>query len=159
MVDIETHRIIDIIDSRETKAVEVWLGSFPNLEVISRDGARTYSSASTNSHPEAIQVSDRFHLLKNLSEAAENYMRRLFSSRLVIPATIATQNKEMQALYDTRNRRERILYAQQKRKEGYTKTDIALLLHSSITTISKYLAIVEYDIPKARENAREVISV
>ncbi|WP_242992464.1 transposase [Faecalicatena contorta] len=156
MVDIETHRILDIIDSRETKQVEKWLGSYPNLQVVSRDGARTYSSATSHSHPDALQVSDRFHLLKNLSEAAEKYMRRLFPSRLVIPATSKSQSAEMQALYNTRNRSERILFAQQKRKEGYTINDIALLLHSSVTTISKYLSIPEAEIPKAKGNAREI---
>jgi transposase len=75
MVDLETHRIIDIIDSRETKQVEDWLKSYPNLVVISRDGAQTYSSASTNSHPDALQISDRFHLLKNLSDAVQKCKR------------------------------------------------------------------------------------
>ena len=41
MVDLESHRIIDIIDSRETKSVEKWLGTYPNLQVISRDGSVT----------------------------------------------------------------------------------------------------------------------
>ena len=40
MVDLETHRIIDIIDSRETQQVEEWLKSYPNLQVISRNAAR-----------------------------------------------------------------------------------------------------------------------
>ena len=69
MVNLDTHRIIDIIDSRETKKVEEWLKSYPNLKVISRDGAQTYSSAASNAHPDAVQVSDRFHLLKNLCTA------------------------------------------------------------------------------------------
>lgn len=156
MVDLETHRIVDIIDSRETKAVAEWLKTYPNLNVISRDGAQAYASASTNSHPEALQISDRFHLLKNLSEAVEKYMRRLFPSRLEIPATTATQSQQMQALYDTRNRYERIMFAQMKRDEGYTINDIALLLHSSVTTISKYLALPEDKIPKKNVIAREV---
>ncbi len=87
MVDLESHRIIDIIDSRETKDVENWLKIYPNLQVISRDGAQTYSSAATNSHPNALQISDRFHLLKNLSESVEKYMRRLYPSRLAVPST------------------------------------------------------------------------
>jgi len=33
--------------------------------------------------------------------------------------------------------------------------DIALLLHSATTTIQKYLAIPESEIPEVRENARE----
>lgn len=65
MVDLDTHRIIDIIDSRETTAVAEWLKTYPNLSVISRDGAQAYASASSNSHPEALQISDRFHLLKS----------------------------------------------------------------------------------------------
>lgn len=34
MVDLETHRIIDIIDSREIKQVKEWLKSYPNLKII-----------------------------------------------------------------------------------------------------------------------------
>ena len=154
MVDLESHRIIDIIDSRETKDVEKWLRTYPNLQVISRDGAQTYSSAATNSHPCALQISDRFHLLKNLSEAVEKYMRRLFPSRLVIPST-TTLNAEMQALYNTRNWSERIRFARQKRSEGYTVNDIALLLHSATTTINRYLAIPEDEIPESQENVME----
>lgn len=156
MVDLETHRIVDIIDSRETKKVAKWLESYPNLEVISRDGAQTYASASRKSHPNALQVSDRFHLLKNLSEAVEMHMKSLFPSRLAILATEATQGIEMQALYNTRNRGERIRYAQQKRAEGYTISDIALLLHSAESTISRYLAIRKDEIPESKENAREM---
>ena len=106
MVDLESHRIIDLLDSRETGKVEEWLKSYPNIQVISRDGAQTYASAAANSHPGALQISDRFHLLKNLSGAVEEYMYRLFPSRLAVPAV--SQNPEMQALYDTRNRTERI---------------------------------------------------
>ena len=109
MVDLESHRIIDLLDSRETGKVEEWLKSYPNIQVISRDGAQTYASAAANSHPGALQISDRFHLLKNLSGAVEEYMYRLFPSRLAVPAV--SQNPEMQALYDTRNRTERILFA------------------------------------------------
>lgn len=154
MVDLESHRIIDIIDSRETKNVEKWLKTYPNLQVITRDGAQTYSSAATNSHPHALQISDRFHLLKNLSKSVEKYMRRLFPSRLVIPST-TTQNAEIQALYNTRNRSERIRFAQKKRSEGYTVNDIALLLHSATTTISRYLSIPEDEIPELKENVME----
>lgn len=155
MVDIESHRIIDIIESRETATVTEWLKTYPNLSIISRDGAQAYASASSNSHPEALQISDRFHLLKNLSDAIEKYMRRLFPSRLEIPATEATQSPAMQALYNTSNRSERIKFAQLKRDEGYTINDIALLLHSSVTTISKYLAIPKDEIPKEHINSRE----
>lgn len=82
MVDLESHRIIDLISSRETTNVANWLATFPNIQVISRDGAATYSSAATGSHPEAIQVSDRFHLIKWLSEAINKYIIREFPARI-----------------------------------------------------------------------------
>lgn len=34
MVNLENHRIIDRIPSRETSTVEKWLSTFPNIEVV-----------------------------------------------------------------------------------------------------------------------------
>jgi hypothetical protein len=155
MVNLKTHKIVDIIPSRDTNDVKKWLDTFPNLKIISRDGAFTYASAATNSHPSAIQISDRFHLLKNLSEAIGKYIVRTFPSRVEVPAvTIATP--EMQALYDTANRSMRIKYARQKRMEGLTISDIALLLHSSPATISKYLKIPEDKITEDKKISKEL---
>lgn len=153
LVDIDTHRIIDVIDSRETEKVAEWLKTYPNLEVICRDGAQTYASAAKNAHPDAVQVSDRFHLLKNLSDAVKEYIYRAFPSRVVL--SCGGPSPEMQALYDTRNTRERILFARKKREEGHTVSDIALLLHASNTTVKKYLSMPEEDIPLPTENVRE----
>jgi DNA-binding transcriptional MerR regulator len=80
-------------------------------------------------------------------------MYRLFPSRLSISAVL--QNPEIRALYDTRNRVERIFFAHKKRQEGYTINDIELLLHLATTTIQRYLAVPENEIPKVKENARE----
>ena len=68
MIDIETHQIIDMIKSRQEEDVTEWLKTYPNLEIISRDGGIMYKSSSDKAHPEAKQVSDRFHILKNLTE-------------------------------------------------------------------------------------------
>ena len=142
MVDLGSHRIIDLIPSRETADVRKWLATFPHIQVVSRDGASTYSSATTNAHPDAIQISDRFHLIKGLSEAINKYIVREFPARVEIPAAEAI-SEEMKALYNTSNRTLRIRFAHQKRKEGLTVADIALLLHSCPTTVRKYLVIPE----------------
>lgn len=155
MVDIESHRIIDLLDSRDKEPVAQWLKTFPNLKVVSRDGSLTYSSAISDSHPNAIQVSDRFHLLKNLSEALEKYMLRLFPARLEIPATQTSRTPEMQALLDTRNRAQRIRFSKLKYSEGFTVSEIALVMHASISTISKYLLIKDEDIPDDINSVRE----
>ncbi len=155
MVDIESHRIIDLLNSRDKEPVTQWLKTFPNIQVVSRDGSHTYSSAIAESHPDAIQVSDRFHLLKNLSEAIEKYMLRLFPARLEIPATEISRTPEMQALLDTRNRAQRIRFSKQKYSEGFTVSEIALVMRASISTIRKYLSINEKDIPEDISSTRE----
>jgi len=40
MVDMNTNRIIDMIETRESEPVTEWLRSYPNLRVVSRDGSR-----------------------------------------------------------------------------------------------------------------------
>lgn len=154
MVDLETHRIIDIISSRETSYVRKWLESYPNLKIISRDGSSAYAAAAANSHPHAVQISYRFHLIKGLSEAITKYIIREFPSRVEIPITTVV-TPEMRALYDTSKCAQRIMYVHQKQKKWFTISEIALLLHSGTTTISKYLSIPENEIPEDRKISRE----
>lgn len=82
-------------------------------------------------------------------------MLRLFPARLEILVTAATRTPEMQALLDTRNRAQRIRFARKKHKEDLTVNEIALLMHSSLSTISKYLAMKEEEIPVDISSARE----
>ena len=65
-----------VVASREQKEVVEWLKSYTNLRVVSRDGSITYRNAISEAHPEAIQVSDRFHLYKNLTNYAIEYLKK-----------------------------------------------------------------------------------
>jgi transposase len=87
MVDIETGRIVDMIYSRESAEVVAWLKTYPNISVVSRDGSLTYAHAISAAHPSAIQVSDRFHLVKGLTDAARKYVIGLISPRFRIEST------------------------------------------------------------------------
>jgi transposase len=69
LCDLEQHKVIDLLPDRDTASVEQWLRSHPGTEIVSRDRASAYSDAVNNAAPEAIQVADRWHLLRNLSEA------------------------------------------------------------------------------------------
>jgi len=84
MVDLKTNRIIDMIETRDYEPVYEWLKSYPNLEIVSRDGSITYKNAIETSHPEATQVSDRFHLLKNLTTYAMEYLKKKLSAQVAI---------------------------------------------------------------------------
>ena len=43
---------------------------------MSRDGSLQYAAAITQAHPNAIQVSDRFHVIKNISEHSKDGFKR-----------------------------------------------------------------------------------
>lgn len=84
MVDIDTHKVIDIINSRELEDVKKWLDTYKNLNIVSRDGSNIYRNAISKSHPSAIQITDRFHLIKNLSEYCREYLKSKFKANVVI---------------------------------------------------------------------------
>ena len=46
----------------------------PGIELITRDRSAVYANAVTAACPDAVQVADRWHLLKNLSEAFERFL-------------------------------------------------------------------------------------
>lgn len=87
MINIETRRVVDLLESREIKDVSEWLKTFPNIQIVSRDGAPSYAAAINNTHPGALQVSDRFHLLKNLTDYAKQIMTRILNVKVEIPIT------------------------------------------------------------------------
>lgn len=76
MIDINTHAVIDMLESREQAEVAEWLKSYPNIMIISRDGSITYRNSITEAHPNAMQISDRFHLLKNLTDYSIEYLKK-----------------------------------------------------------------------------------
>jgi len=86
MVDIDSKRIVDMLESRESAEVTEWLKTYPNIEVVSRDGSPVYAKAINEAHPEAVQISDRFHLIKNLTDSAKEYLSELFSVRFRVAA-------------------------------------------------------------------------
>ena len=77
MVDAETGQIVDMLESRESTEVSKWLATYPNLKVVSRDGSQMYAKAIRTAHPDALQVSNRFHIFKGLAEAAKQFILSL----------------------------------------------------------------------------------
>ena len=74
LVDLEKRKPIDLLPNREVETVKKWLEAHPGIEIISRDRARCYSQAAELGAPQAIQVADRWHLLKNLGDALKRLL-------------------------------------------------------------------------------------
>ena len=76
LVDLERHRVIDLLPDRTSETVKVWLQGHPEIEVISRDRASSYADAARQGAPQATQVADRFHLTKNVREKLKDLLDR-----------------------------------------------------------------------------------
>jgi transposase len=77
LVDLERRRIIDLLPQRDGAALKTWLQAHPGIEVITRDRSAAFAQAVTEAAPQAKQVADRWHLLKNLRETIEGLLKRL----------------------------------------------------------------------------------
>jgi transposase len=73
LVDLEKRKPIDLLPNREIETVKKWLEAHPEIEIISRDRATCYSQAAELGAPQAIQIADRWHLLKNLGDALKRF--------------------------------------------------------------------------------------
>ena len=43
IIDLDTHRIIDILADREAESVRKWLAAHPEIEIVSRDRGGAYA--------------------------------------------------------------------------------------------------------------------
>ena len=68
LVDLERHQVIDLLPDRDAATLAEWLKRHPEIELITRDRAGVYQQAAALGAPQAQQVADRWHLLKNLRE-------------------------------------------------------------------------------------------
>jgi len=77
LVDLETRRVVDLLPDRSASGTAAWLKAHPRAEIICRDRHGLYAQGAREGAPQARQVADRFHLLRNLRELLE---RNLASS-------------------------------------------------------------------------------
>ncbi|HLZ57844.1 MAG TPA: ISL3 family transposase [Ktedonosporobacter sp.] len=71
LVDLQRHKIIDLLPDRKAETFAQWLREHPEVDIISRDRGTDYAAAARAAAPQALQIADRFHLVRNLADALE----------------------------------------------------------------------------------------
>src|SRR6266487_792137 len=62
--DLERGIPIDLLPDRSVETVTAWFQQHPSVDLISRDRASEYAVAARKGAPQAVQVADRWHVMK-----------------------------------------------------------------------------------------------
>src|SRR5215510_14290684 len=87
LVDLERQQPVAILEGRTAEPLMKWLQAHPSVTILARDRADAYALAGRQAAPDALQVADRFHLMRNVSAALKELLhsRRWRQSPLATP--------------------------------------------------------------------------
>lgn len=149
LVDHERECVVDLLPDRTPERLSQWLQEHPGVEIVTRDRAEAYAQAITEGAPHALQVADRWHLLKNLTDALTNALQdhRAAITKHLDPTGPATSEEqtvsqtapELSPTAADLRRQTRGKQAHQLHAQGWSQKDIAAHLHCHPKTIHRYL--------------------
>ncbi len=159
LVDLQRHQILDLLPDRRKETAAAWLKTHPEITHVSRDRSSEYASAVAAGAPQAIQVADRFHVAKNLSEAVQQLLARVLlemkpasqgaeaatqapgDSLLPIEEWRPAQEESVKQTIATRRaeRQERYQQVLALCEQGLTSPEIALRLGMKARTVREWL--------------------
>lgn len=140
-----------MVPSRQHPEVAAMLRKFKEAVSVTRDFSKTYKAAISEALPEAAQIVDRFHILKNLTEDVQDYLKRKVGDKIKILDSSSVPISEKEVL-NTRERGKKetglkkwevAREAQRLKGSGRNNTEIARMLRISRPTVIRYLNMTE----------------
>ena len=159
LVNLETSEVIDVLVGRDAQTLANWLQAHPGVEVISRDRAENYAEGGRQGAPEAVQVADRWHLLKNLGEMLVRVLSH-HHHELNHAASTSVEETAVSPLVSTGDtgspRNLRFLKVHELKGKGFHVSAIARQTGLDRKTVRKYLDLTTLsDVPRIRSNKLE----
>lgn len=147
LVDLERRYPVDLLPDRTTETLATWLEAHPGIEIVSRDRSNEYIAAITTGAPLAVQVADRWHLLRNLSDALvrlfEKHAKALRLAARHVQGDTVSDKQEPEFITETAQpvtvRQLRFSEVKRLAAEGYSQRAIARHLHIGRNTVRWYL--------------------
>lgn len=156
IIDQSTGEVIDLIKTRNEKDVSDWLKEHPNIQLVTRDRYSVYRNAITQALPKAIQVADRFHLVKNLGDKIYETLKSSYrdickilkesfeaeKSKSLIPSPLNCNLLQDPTVKHSEPSAERLyLFKKVKElhKQGISQRKIAKVLKIERKTVSRYV--------------------
>lgn len=135
LADLERQRPIDLLPDRTAETLEAWLKAHPGIEIITRDRSHDYIAGINAGASQAIQVADRWHLLRNLSDALHRMLESYTDTLRTVAKQFRPQSQLLPDLVDSSPRppkpKLRFLAVKELAAQGYTQRAIARYLNIS----------------------------
>jgi hypothetical protein len=74
LVDLERHKVADLFEGHSGESIARWLRRHPGVEVVTRDRSHVCREGINAGAPGALQVADRWHLLRSLALGLEEFL-------------------------------------------------------------------------------------
>jgi transposase len=116
IVDLEQHRPIELLSDRTAATVAAWLKQHPEIQIVTRDRSTEYIRGITLGAPQAQQVADRWHLLKNMTEMLERLLATLRSELSRFLAQFSDINEPLVRRIEKRSKNEQLVRAARRAK-------------------------------------------
>jgi excisionase family DNA binding protein len=159
LVNLDAHQVIDLLPDRQAETAAAWMQAHGEITHVSRDRGAKYACAASTGAPQAVQVADRFHVAKNLSEAVQELLARVLSELKaassdaevdmgtreegprVVEEWRPTPGKDVQQAISTRRAEREARYhaVESLHKQGLTSKQIAHRLGISERTVRHWL--------------------
>lgn len=151
LVDQERARVVDVLEDRTAETLAKWLGTHPEIKIVTRDRSKTYAEGIRQGAKQAVQVADRWHLLKNGSDVLDKVFQQENSAiqkqlKEIVEQTGSTTlpvveppTQEDTLTLAEQHRKERITQAQELIEKGWTRKAAARHLNIHPKTVRRYL--------------------
>ena len=148
LVNLERRTLVDVVPDSSADTLARWLSEHPGVEVVSRDRGGEYAEAARRAAPHAVQVADRFHLLKNLRDVVSRVFRQHEEVLKLVPTPMNHFQRLTTPRLDRKASKERTREHTRKlfesihvlSKKGMKNAQVARELGIHRHTVEKYLA-------------------
>ena len=131
IVNLDTHRPLVLLPGRDQRTLATWFRKYPEIQVVSRDRSGVYATAAREGAPQARQVADRWHLLKNIGDEPERMMyRHMPLIRLVVRELSLKKSPEPEISVPVASLRRLERLKQHIRKKRHQRWTEVMALHN-----------------------------
>jgi transposase len=146
IANLETNQPIDLLPDRTSTTLANWLKAHPEVTIIARDRSTEYANGISQGAAKAKQVLDRWHLLKNLTEALERVVQQQQQAIAKVAKTWGiqprqrTKNEELAREQSRQQRQQRYQAIRSLHEKGKNLSEIQRELGFHPSTIRRAVA-------------------